>query len=441
MTYYFDITDILTHALLHKTVTGIQRGVIRIIDGLAQEGHEIAGIVKHPQTGTFRAVDLSFLANGYDFTAADFVSRFDLQSGKAFWFASKLQKYQRRPFKKLVHTIACHTRWALSPALRAKATAKVPPAGNSCLTDLALKPGDILVTLGAGWNTDYMGLRNLADLANCKTVTFVHDIIPLTHPQFTTFRATKHFETWLRHCARHSDLLVCNSNYSRRTLAEQLEQWQMPRSIAVAQYPHEFVQPGRDTMPEDKYVLCVGTITARKNIHGLLQAWRRLEVDLGEDTPTLVLAGANDGFPIPQGLKVKVIDQPDDVTLERLYRGCMFTVFPSFVEGWGLPIGESLWFGKPVLCANTASLPEVGGKYADYFDHDDPETFYLGILRLIRHPRQLPPSIRDELRYWGDTARDLHLELDRLAGEVWRTKANVISFTTSAAVRCGTIAE
>jgi len=56
-----------------------------------------------------------------------------------------------------------------------------------------------------------------------------------------------------------------------------------------------------------------------------------------------------------------LVENPSDEELAYLYKNSLFTVFPSYYEGWGLPIGESLWFGKPVVASNTSSMREVGG--------------------------------------------------------------------------------
>ena len=57
-----------------------------------------------------------------------------------------------------------------------------------------------------------------------------------------------------------------------------------------------------------------------------------------------------------------------DADLKVLYEGCLFTLFPSFYEGWGLPVTESLAFGKPCIASNRSSIPEAGGKLARYID-------------------------------------------------------------------------
>jgi glycosyltransferase involved in cell wall biosynthesis len=107
------------------------------------------------------------------------------------------------------------------------------------------------------------------------------------------------------------------------------------------------------------------------------------------------------------GKAVTIIQNPNDTELDILYQSCQFSVFPSFVEGWGLPIGESLWCGKPVICANCASMPEAGGQFAVYFDHGRPESLRETLLEMIRHPVKLPPNVREQLTTWEDTAASI----------------------------------
>ncbi len=61
----------------------------------------------------------------------------------------------------------------------------------------------------------------------------------------------------------------------------------------------------------------------------------------------------------------------------------MFSVFPSFEEGWGLPVGESLIFGRPCLASNASSVPEVGGEFVDYIDPFNTNDGYEKISRFI----------------------------------------------------------
>jgi glycosyltransferase involved in cell wall biosynthesis len=119
----------------------------------------------------------------------------------------------------------------------------------------------------------------------------------------------------------------------------------------------------------------------RKNHLLAFRAWRRLLDSLpAEQVPQLVFAGRIG--PMVQDLlhqlqnshnldgKVVLAEDPDDNTLAALYRGARFTIFPSLYEGWGLPVSESLAFGKVCLASSGTSVPEAGGRFCLYHDPD-----------------------------------------------------------------------
>jgi glycosyltransferase involved in cell wall biosynthesis len=132
---------------------------------------------------------------------------------------------------------------------------------------------------------------------------------------------------------------------------------------------------------ERPYVLMVGTIEARKNHAAMMRVWRRMLQTMPEAmVPDLVFAGkigwlttdlmqqlGNAGW---LGGKIRFIESPPEADLASLYRHCLFSVFPSLYEGWGLPVTESLSFGKTVAASNRAAIPEAGGNFCVYFDPD-----------------------------------------------------------------------
>jgi glycosyltransferase involved in cell wall biosynthesis len=191
-----------------------------------------------------------------------------------------------------------------------------------------------------------------------------------------------------------------------------------------ADYQRDTIRSSVHQLAQQKYVLCVGTIETRKNTLGLLQAWCEIQKSRPADMPMLVISGGRgrgaDGvhaFLRQTGNvsgTVTVIGKPNDAELEYLYQHCQFTVFPSLFEGWGLPIGESLWFGKPVICADNASMPEAGGQFATYFSHSQPGSLQAVLERMIDHPVKLPENIRDHLATWDDTAAALYRAIDAL---------------------------
>jgi glycosyltransferase involved in cell wall biosynthesis len=177
------------------------------------------------------------------------------------------------------------------------------------------------------------------------------------------------------------------------------------------------------------YVLCVGSLESRKNIWTLANVWQRIHSRLGISTPRLIFAGNPgwlredfDDFIRGTGSLngyIRIIERPSDAELGYLYSRCLFSVFPSYKEGWGLPVGESLWFGRPVVCSNTSAMPEVGGTLADYIDPTSAESIEAGLLRMITdagyRERRASDIAGAQLRTWENVADDLWDKLNHLS--------------------------
>lgn len=107
-----------------------------------------------------------------------------------------------------------------------------------------------------------------------------------------------------------------------------------------------------------------------------------------------------------------------------LYSGCRFAVYPSFYEGWGLPLGEAACFGKVTAASNAASIPEVLGDLAVYFAPNDLHDMAAVLRRLICDPEYLARLeqklvARFRPRSWEQCSRRL-LELAFEAGRLPR---------------------
>jgi glycosyltransferase involved in cell wall biosynthesis len=212
---------------------------------------------------------------------------------------------------------------------------------------------------------------------------------------------------------------------------------QMPRSVAVVPLAHELPGVDRNQRPNGpserlksmigarRFVLYVSTVEIRKNHLRLIEVWNKLSMELGDALPLLVIAGKK-GWEAQQAIglldaannrhketlrePVIFVEGPNDKELQWLYGSCDFTVFPSLAEGWGLPVGESLWFGKACAASNSSSIPEVGGDLCVYFDPLDAESMKAAIRRLVDpHVREsLEDKIRSaDLRTWLDVDSDL----------------------------------
>jgi glycosyltransferase involved in cell wall biosynthesis len=167
------------------------------------------------------------------------------------------------------------------------------------------------------------------------------------------------------------DLVICVSEEARNDLHYFWKRYGCdPTKTCVEPWPGEMesARPPAEGHEVTDSVLYVSSFHARKNHLGLLRAAEKLWHEGLKFQ--LRLIGRNVGAPfnkiVREIWKLRMRGQPilwlrhvDDQTLLRAYRECAFTVYPSLMEGFGLPISESLWHGKPCLCGGNGALGEV----------------------------------------------------------------------------------
>jgi len=146
------------------------------------------------------------------------------------------------------------------------------------------------------------------------------------------------------------------------------------------------------------YLLCVSALWPHKKIHTLVEAFGKL----GRAIPhRLVLVGkpglgepevarAIDALPFPE--RVIRLRNLSEQELVALFQGCAVFVLPSLYEGFGLPVLEGLAAGVPVVTTRCASLPEVGGEAAVYYNPNDPSA----LVRTISEVLRWSPETRQE---------------------------------------------
>lgn len=132
----------------------------------------------------------------------------------------------------------------------------------------------------------------------------------------------------------------------------------------------------------ERYVFSPGAALERKNTGRLLEAWGQLCARGANVPPLLLVSGLGkhqDRFreraaKAGCGDRVRFLPYLDRRELIALYAGAELTVYPSLVEGWGIPVVESLVLGTPVATSNTSAMPEAGGEHASYFDPNSAES-------------------------------------------------------------------
>jgi len=261
----------------------------------------------------------------------------------------------------------------------------------------------------------------------CKSVITIHDLAFLHYPHFLT-KASARYYGQIEDAVKRADHIIAVSNSTRRDIINLLgvdEQKitviyeaanpmyrPMDRAQALAQ-----VQ-ARYGIPND-FILFVSTIEPRKNVQGLLKAFRRLLDDYKLDV-TLVLAGAKgwlsqEAYDLVHELKLDkqcfFLGAVDDKELVLLYNAAHCLTYPSFYEGFGLPPLEAMACGTPTVVANVSSLPEVVGDAALLVAPNDTEELTVALWRLLTDDQvwkelQQKGFTRAERFSWARTARE-----------------------------------
>jgi glycosyltransferase involved in cell wall biosynthesis len=244
----------------------------------------------------------------------------------------------------------------------------------------AAAPGDVLLLAGETWaQHDIALLGRLRREQGLRLAAVCQDLIPVKFPQFFPRDGfVERYRAYADFLVGEVDLLIAISNSTKADLVDhararggvrgRLKTVQLGADFDLAktaERPAALPEPG-----PAGFVLSVSTIQSRKNFDLLYRLWHRFAEQGLANLPRLVIVG-QPGFgsadllhqiaadPIAAPV-IAVLHHVTDGELAWLYRNCRWTLYPSFYEGWGLPISESLAHGKHCMASDTSSLPEAG---------------------------------------------------------------------------------
>lgn len=246
--------------------------------------------------------------------------------------------------------------------------------------DSSFCKNSVLIATGSCWGIpEFFVLANQLRHRGMKFIPLIHDIIPVIEPSLAPPEMEDIFNSFLRKVFRCADVIMAVSKHCANDVTQFASAcgYQI-KSIKVVKNGGDTPFFEEKTVSSHPYALVVGTIEARKNHIILVRAWERLLAKYGEDLPDLVFVGSL-GWNIKELLDllkashflnghVRILTGVADNELAGLYQNCIFTACASLYEGWGLPVAESLSFGKTCLCSSAASLPEVGLDFCLYFN-------------------------------------------------------------------------
>ena len=256
----------------------------------------------------------------------------------------------------------------------------------------------------------------------------LYDISFIKYPQYTN-SVVKTYARRVKHCLQWTDLIITISESSKNDIIKYLHV--TPDHIYVTPlasryYPNYLSPETREQLKlsvnydfSKTYILFVSTIEPRKNIINLISAYNSLK-EKYKIEHQLVLIGRKGWHyePIfaaiessPWRSQIHHLDYLSDELVALFYSKAEAFVYPSYYEGFGLPVLEAMTLGAPVITSNTSSLPEVAGDAALFVNPDNPMDLVDAILQIISDSNLRRELIekgheRAKLFSWERTARE-----------------------------------
>jgi len=306
---------------------------------------------------------------------------------------------------------------------------KVPVPGGNFHKSQFFIPARLMrkIWLNYSWPyyDSFFGNRDLYHFANFiippiragRKVATVHDLAFMRFPEFTTPRTLGYLRKNIENTLSLADAILVDSYFTRDELLHFFKV--SDKKVHVVQLAMGRNFKTQNVIPR-KQIIFVGTIEPRKNLIGLLRAFEIFMNKFMDDEFRLVIAGMKGWLynEIYESLeknahkdKIVFLDYVPDEMLPRLYAESAVFVYPSFYEGFGIPILEAMACGVPVIASRTASLPEIGGDAAFWVDAKDTEGLASAIYKVITDQELRKNLISKGLNQiqkfsWEKTARE-----------------------------------
>jgi len=228
-----------------------------------------------------------------------------------------------------------------------------------------------------------------------REASVIHDLTTIMTPEFHVEDNISYHRNNIAREVGTNEITFATSEATASDISHYLG---VPRSKTRVAYqfvdwPADYPLMYRSRYPSDTtlpYVLVIGTIEPRKNLNLVFSALEEI-FKIDDELKVLVLgkpgwhldqALAQDVKPFIETGRLRFTGFVSEYTKYCLLRLCRFTVFPSLIEGFGIPVLESLTVGRPVLASFSSSIPEVGEDAVTYFDPLSKEDFVLAFKRL-----------------------------------------------------------
>jgi len=263
-----------------------------------------------------------------------------------------------------------------------------------------------------------------------KFVLTIHDLIPWTHK---TGRASslpfflyevKHFlyKLVILIASRRAEKIIAVSRATRSQIIEKLKIDPGKIQVIYQGIEEKFQFLGKSNLnskeiSKNNYFLYVGNAYPHKNLENLIQAFFLVKKNQKYRNFKLVLAGPDDFFyqRLKKSVKLKgqgiiITSVRSDKELVSFYKNAALFVFPSLIEGFGLPGLEAMACGCPVVCSDIPVFREIYGRAPVYFNPGEINSLLQAILKVMDNPSQKLKMVKEgkkiSLQYsWEKCAR------------------------------------
>jgi len=417
MALWYDVSDLMHWHLPH--LTGIQRSVVGILNGLNTLGMDLKLISFDSKNLTFRSVEINDLPvevrqhiNIADIVASDFT---DLEiKNKPKQIKKKIKNVigddpiARDLFSNVrdIRAAGISLPKNLIKLLKSRfSEEKSKSAYNSNSNKVYHLPGkqrnnsiespdeEIILSFCATWMVpEHAAAVGSLRKSGVKVVRMIYDLIPTLKPQWVFEKDEEVFTRWAQALLRESDIILTISEFSKKEIERycRLEDIKIP-TVEVIRLGDEMSGQQNDSntenssshlkpsmMPKRPFFLCVSTLDVRKNHRLLYDAWNIMMSRNPDNCPDLVCVGSKHYFtedlireiernPIVNS-RIHLLQDVNDRELDWYYKNCVATIYPSRYEGWGLPVAESLGYGRICLASHATSIPEISEDLPVFFD-------------------------------------------------------------------------
>lgn len=242
-------------------------------------------------------------------------------------------------------------------------------------------------------------LYKLIKTMNIKIVSMIYDLLPISHPEFWDFYDVNYLLYFASIC-EFTDLIICNTNSVKNELNDYFNKLNTSKEIIVVPLGSDLkkdsdntkVSPYVKDLAKTKFLLIVATIEPRKNHKLLLEAYKRIHLKYNINLVVVGRIGWMCNDIINKIKKSKLynkriflINNANNDEIIYLYKNAYAFIFPSFAEGYGLPIVESLFYKCPVFASNIDVFKEIAQNKAVFFDNKNPNDLFNKLSYYLDH--------------------------------------------------------